>query len=235
MAHASVAMFGLVPGYITPDPTLASFDQLTNEWKYNHFGFNADTQFYFSLSIGYFLWDVLVCAWYRWGLEFLLHGLFCFVVYFFCLLPFQHYWGRFYLGVYEISTLPLHIRGIIKNVNGPEGLFKFVERSWVVSFTICRIIMGSYTTYFWTKEILTLLRTNTCRSPYLCYLFMFINFSMLGLMFYWWVLIIKGLLGRGRQNDRQDKEQFYQKKAEGNAAKNQQKEDSAKNSEAKDK
>jgi len=210
MFHALSAMC-LIPGFMNPEPSLATFDEGTSQWTYFHFGFSAESQFFYSISVGYFLWDTIICIYYRWGFEFLIHGVLCFLAYYCCLYPFQHYWGRFYLGVYEISTIPLHIRGCMKLIDVDHRIFLFVQTLWVISYTICRIFLGAYYTWIWWLEINNLLVTDTCRSPYLCYFFIFINFSMMALMWYWWSLIIKGLLGIGRQNDRQNAEQHYVK------------------------
>jgi len=64
MAHAMVAMC-VIPGWIYPDPELAVQDANGN-WRYNHFGFSAESQYFFSISIGYFLWDFIICIYYRW-------------------------------------------------------------------------------------------------------------------------------------------------------------------------
>lgn len=206
MGHAVVAMC-LIPGWLNPDPRLAQFNETSGKWHYNHFGFSEESQFFYSISVGYFLWDTIICIYYRWGFEFLIHGVLCCLVYFGCLFPFQHYWGRFYLGVYEISTIPLHLRGCYKLLTPERDCFlKTVQTSWVISYTICRIFYGSIYTYDWTWEMLALLRNGECPGPYFCYFFMFVNYSMLALMFHWWILIIKGLLGIGRQNDRQNAE-----------------------------
>lgn len=116
--------------------------------------------------------------------------------------PRLHETGNFEFVNHFAHTKPSTSYSFLK-VNVNRRLFLFVQTTWIIAHTVCRIFLGGYVTYSWYFEIQNLIDTNTCKSVYLCYFFIGINFSMVALMWYWWSLIIKGLLGRGRQNDRQ--------------------------------
>lgn len=80
----------------------------------------ADSQFYFALSTGYFLWDLIVSLWQGWGIGFVAHAVACLFVYSMSLHPFLHYHGMFFL-MYEASTPFLHMRWYLLHTGRRDG------------------------------------------------------------------------------------------------------------------
>jgi len=110
MVHACFAIT-LCPGYYSPEKHFYQFNNVTNSYSIDNFAYDPFVQFIYSISVGYFLWDSIVCIQHLWGFEYIMHGVLCFIAYYCNLYPFLHHWGRFYLGFFELSTIPLHFRG----------------------------------------------------------------------------------------------------------------------------
>jgi len=208
--HALFAVT-LCPGYFWPPTSLTYFDNVTGTTRIDHYGFDAHTQFIYSISTGYFLWDTIVCIQHQWGFEYVLHAILSFFVYYMNLFPFLHYWGRFYLGFFEMSSIPLHCRGcmiMLKYNKIPEKkhLFMLAQNIWVVIYTINRIFIGTYTTYIFLIELHDLWLSGKYHAGVLIVFSAVVVVMMMFLMYYWFYQIVMGLLSRGRQNDRRDNE-----------------------------
>lgn len=213
MVHALFAIT-LVPGYIWIPENLTRIDNVTGLKVVNHYGYDAYTQFIYCVSVGYFLWDSVVCIQYQWGFEYIMHGVLCFFVYYINLFPFLHYWGRFYLGAFELSSIPLHFRGCMimlrwnKIEEHPDKFkyFMLAQNTWVAIYTVCRILIGTHTTYVFLQDMFALLASGLYHSRLVVYLNIVVLALMMLLMYYWMYQIIMGLLARGRQNDRRNNE-----------------------------
>jgi len=210
MVHAVFAVT-LVPGYIWPPKNLADYDPVNNKHIIKNYGYDPHTQFIYCVSVGYFLWDSIVCIQHQWGFEYIIHGVLSFLVYYMNLFPFLHYWGRFYLGYFELSTIPLHFRGcmiMLKYNKNPEKLhlFMLAQNIWVVSYFICRILIGTYVTYAFLMDLYALWKSGQYHALHALILSVFVVNTMMLLMYYWFYQIVCGLFARGRQNDRRNNE-----------------------------
>ena len=136
IAHA-IASWGSIPGALYPSEEIAGkLDSVTGMMVYNHYAFSAESQFYFQIGTGYFLWDIIVSLYYNWGAVYITHGFASFGVFYFSLNPFLHLWGRFYHGVFELSTPWIHLREIME-LGGYDGILKTIcEGLFALSFTI---------------------------------------------------------------------------------------------------
>ena len=66
------------------------------------------TQWVFTVSLGYFIWDLFICIKENWGIDWKIHAIFCVAMY--ALATVQHSMHRWGLMVlfYEFSTVFLH-------------------------------------------------------------------------------------------------------------------------------
>ena len=66
------------------------------------------TQYIFTISLGYFIWDLFICIKENWGIDWKIHAIFCVLMY--GIATFQHSMHRWGIMVlfYEFSTIFLH-------------------------------------------------------------------------------------------------------------------------------
>jgi len=216
MAHACFAIT-LCPGYLYPESHLVQIDPKTNTQTVNNYAYDSYIQLIYSISIGYFLWDSIICVQHSWGFEYIAHGVLSFFAYYNNLYPFLHHWGRFYLGFFELSTIPLHFRGcmILLNFHKNENkkYFLTAQYIWVAIYTVSRVFIGTYVTYLFIIDMWHLYQSGKYHSLIVLFMSIFIVSSMMILMYYWFYQIINGLLSRGRQNDKRNNEDIDQDEA----------------------
>jgi len=156
----------------------------------------------FSLSTGYFLWDTLTCIFGGWGIGFIAHGIACTFVYASALYPFLHYWGLFFL-LYELSTPFLHARWMALQFGMHKSsprLFAVIQYTFVIAFVLVRLVAGSYSSYFWWCEMLSLLNGSyraggigpiiPNHSSLVVYTYLLANIILNGLNWFWFSQII---------------------------------------------
>lgn len=112
------------------------------------FGYNPFLGFLAAVSIGYFIWDLFVCAWYFkfFGLGFFFHGLAALYVFLCSLWPFCLPWTPAFL-VFELSTPFLNINWFSTRL--PAGTINSTVVAingilLLISFFSVRIIWGFY-------------------------------------------------------------------------------------------
>jgi len=100
-----------------------------------------------AFAAGYFAWDIILCLRHFsiFGMQFLLHAVFCFLVYFFCVGDFLQYHSCVFL-MYEASTPWLNLLWISTKL----GLFEHPLLTnicgglLIVSFFFFRLVLGPY-------------------------------------------------------------------------------------------
>lgn len=100
MFQAAISILGIIPMWNHPLLTDSKLDPgLSVTGYYPYGGLVA------SLTIGYFLWDFVVCAacYKLFGLGFLIHAIAALTVFLFCLIPFNIPWIPAFL-IFELST-----------------------------------------------------------------------------------------------------------------------------------
>merc|ERR1712000_690512 len=91
-------------------------------------------------------------------------GFSSFGVFYFSLYPFLHLWGRFYHGVFELSTPWIHTKCIM-DLAKYDGVWKrLMEILFALSFTAVRIVLGVYVSYYWWQEMIYLITSGTAHS-----------------------------------------------------------------------
>lgn len=62
--------------------------------------------------------------------------------------------------------------------------------TFVLVFIVCRIILGSILSYYWWQGILDLYWSGNYHSEYVVYWYWFTDVVLMGLMYYWFAVII---------------------------------------------
>eukprot|EP01126_Amoeba_proteus_P024585 TRINITY_DN2472_c0_g1_i3.p1 TRINITY_DN2472_c0_g1~~TRINITY_DN2472_c0_g1_i3.p1 ORF type:complete len:144 (-),score=8.73 TRINITY_DN2472_c0_g1_i3:74-505(-) len=125
---------------------------------------------------------------------YIIHAVFCGSLYYLGTFPFQQYILLFYLCVFEQSTPWLHFRGYLHFCGWSSGVVYWtIGIIFVVSFVICRIILGTWMSVLWWYSLLDLYQSGTIHSMVVMYWYMISDFVLIGLMYYWlWIIITSG-------------------------------------------
>ena len=151
-----------------------------------------DCDIVFSISYGYFLWDVYISFRYPHPIDFKIHALFCTVIYSFALFtPYLHRPAIIVL-LFEISTIFLHSSRIASNYKHTV-CERFSNLLFAATFFIFRIIIGSFVTYeMWAIFVFKSVDVDHEQVPQWFYqTVLFINLLFHCLNIYWFIQIIK--------------------------------------------
>jgi len=171
--------------------------------KTDFYGFDAESQFYFGIAAGYFLWDMLVSIWFQWGIGFVAHGISCFFVYGFSQYPFLHYWGLYFL-LYELSTPFLHARWFLIAIKQKGAILTLIQLCFVGAFVSMRLVLGSIASYTWWGLMLKLLESGQAHSNVVVIMYLCCNVVLNALNWYWFSQILAGATGKGKKADREE-------------------------------
>eukprot|EP01104_Vermistella_antarctica_P021479 TRINITY_DN9726_c0_g1_i1.p1 TRINITY_DN9726_c0_g1~~TRINITY_DN9726_c0_g1_i1.p1 ORF type:complete len:363 (+),score=61.80 TRINITY_DN9726_c0_g1_i1:187-1275(+) len=192
----SLLSWWVIPGYIWPSAAIAD----------NIYGYDPVSAFFFSVSTGYFLWDVLISIKFRWGWAFIMHAVACFYIFYFTLFPFCQRDARFFLGVFELSTPFLHVRGLQETAKWTSSrLYMINGIMFAITFTLARIVCGFYVSYTWWGDMITLLYYRNSggtrvHSVSIVIGYLICNGVLMSLMAYWFFQILKAVvLGRSKR------------------------------------
>lgn len=131
--HAIVVCYGSILLMLNPGEALTK-DEVN--------GYEPRAQLYIGIAMGYFIWDTCVCVWYNWGWGFLLHAVFCTVLYGCAAQPFLHYAATLFL-LFELSTPLLHLRWLLLQLKQADTvLFKATNYGFALCFFVVRLVLG---------------------------------------------------------------------------------------------
>jgi hypothetical protein len=114
-----------------------------------------------ALTVGFFIWDVVVCVRYLkdWGVAFLFHGVFCLTIYLqvaWFQVTVAHAFGALY---YEASTPFLNARWYMQQAKAyKHPFFNYLTYAFASAFIGVRIFFGGFHTY----SILIMCTEETC-------------------------------------------------------------------------
>lgn len=136
-----------------------SFLSINNERKDQDtlFGYSWFTAQYFSISIGFFLWDTLISAIYysEYGAYFLMHAIGCLIAYFGSLYPFAMYYGARFM-LFELSTPFLHFHWFLDKTGNSGSLYQWINGFMLVNFYFwVRLVFGIRLSCEFVVEIIT--------------------------------------------------------------------------------
>lgn len=109
-----------------------------------------------GIAAGYFLYDLLGCLYYfsEFGVQFTLHGLLCFLVYFLGLRPFLHAFSPVFL-MFELSTPFLNVNWFMDKLGMTGSSAQFYNGlALVCSFIGARIFFGYYASVIYWQTII---------------------------------------------------------------------------------
>jgi len=148
------------------------------------FGYDESCATILEISVGYFLWDAIICAIYykQFGPAFLGHGLVCFTLYFITVVkPFILFFGVFFI-LFEFSTPFVNLHWLMDKTNFKNELIKKINGALVLLvFFVIRIVFGLYYSFLVWYYLL-----GAQNAPmFLVYFTLLCNIFMVGLNFYW--------------------------------------------------
>jgi len=174
-----------------PDPELVELNWSEGTVVFHHYASTSKNYLIFPISIGYFLWDFLICLYYQWPGGYTLHAFFCAMVYYFALFPFEQYILLFFLVAFEQSTPWLHIRGFMQFTNTDHGpIYWFVGFMFVATFYLFRPILGTIVSYYWWIGIWELYQSGRYHSQFIIVWYMVTDVVLMALMFFWSYVIV---------------------------------------------
>jgi len=153
------------------------------------FGYDESCATILQISVGYFLWDTIICIIYykQFGPAFLGHGLVCFVLYFITVVkPFILFFGVFFI-LFEFSTPFVNLHWLMDKVGIKNQLIIKINGALVlIAFFVVRIVFGLYYSFLVWYYLL-----GAQNAPeFLVYLTLMCNIFMVGLNFYWFYLMV---------------------------------------------
>jgi len=149
LVFSCVASYGAIKLALYPPPM---FDQDM------FFAAAPEALFYCAVAAGYFVWDVPVSLYHRYGAGFLLHAVSCLIVECIAIHPLMQpvmSWAH----LYELSTPFLNVRLMMIASGHTKGrIFKACEMSFCIVFFLTRIVYGYYKSWgFVTHAVADLL------------------------------------------------------------------------------
>ncbi len=110
--------------------------------------FDKTCVMWYELASGYYIWDLLTSMYFAYGFAFVIHGLVSFPVFLFAAIGPRHFlhgfYGRFFHGVFSVSTPWLHIRELLIAAKKQDLVWKRLsEYMFALTFVTVRIVFGT--------------------------------------------------------------------------------------------
>merc|ERR1711879_518474 len=134
------------------------------------------------------------------------HAFSSFGVFYFGLYPFLPLHGCFYLGVFEISSPWLHLRGMVEQLGMTGSLVHTaLGLLFFVTFTVVRVILGSYVSFFWWIDMIELARGGNAHSVPVVVFYLVANGILMLMQLYWFTELLKAIfVGEQKEQKRND-------------------------------
>ncbi|GMM33213.1 Tda4 protein [Saccharomycopsis crataegensis] len=173
-------------------------------------GYDYSHTFVSSITVGYFIWDLLVCLKYfdLFGFEFLLHAVASLFVFSTTFMPFFQYWVPRFL-IFEASSPFVNINWFIANSKGAKGWLSSTTLNVVnglllmLSFFSVRIIWGFYAIYLVMCLLCNQWNDLTSIEQIVASIVVGLNFSLDVLNLFWFkkmVRIAKKMASKGKSS-----------------------------------
>jgi hypothetical protein len=147
-----------------------------------------------ALLISYFIWDVIICVRYDWGLAFLLHGVVSVVGLYLSSFPLSDSTSGYFSGVFEMSNGPLHLAALLRAVELLPALAAALDGVFVLMFFGIRIIGGTYVCVNWSRAMIGLLQRGEAHSAVCVVIVVAILWTVLGLQYFWSRTVVEQLM-----------------------------------------
>jgi hypothetical protein len=161
----------------------------------------------FTFATGYFLYDTVISLLY-YDTSMVVHGFFCFFVYFFAQhpAPFMHSILSFTLA-YELSTVFLNLRAHLLQLRmGSTTTFIAVQTTFAIVFLIVRIFFGIPIIGQWLLDILEMFQLNRLHGYSIPAFYLVACVVLNTLNIFWAYKIVTGLFkkrGKKRESEKQ--------------------------------
>ncbi|KAI9317657.1 DUF887-domain-containing protein [Dichotomocladium elegans] len=159
------------------------------------FGYSAFAANIYSISCGYFIWDVITAIMYvkYQGISMVLHGVIGFIVIFLGYRPFINYYGAVFL-LYEASTPFLNFNWFMDKLGWTGSKIQMVNGIILISvFFMARIAVGFYMSYFLWLDVFSVKESVPI---HYFVIYGFANAATSALNVYWFGLMIRSLRKR---------------------------------------
>lgn len=163
-----------------------------------------------AISAGYFAYDTLECIlrYEHEGPEFLMHGVFCFIV-FASLVHIRclHWFGAGFL-MWEISTPFVHLRWFLYKIAADKGqLYKVNGLLLLGTFFLCRICWGPVLSVLYWRDSIAALATAAGAALPLFWVWMYrsCTLTMNGLNLYWFEKMVRIALDSAGASGKKEK------------------------------
>jgi hypothetical protein len=207
LAYLTVAFF--VTTYCTYLGFVGYFLDCSEACLDHIYGVSATATKLAAVMFGYQSWNFVMCIYvkeYRNATTLGHHGATALLSYHVAA-PFVHYYAFFYIGVAEISTIPLSFVDLNKYfpelVHGYLWVVEGCKKLFALLFFACRVILWPIVSVsFWRDNWPSVTGESPVHDKSVLYFFLFCNTGLTFLQFYWGWLIIKSLLGGVKIQDR---------------------------------
>ncbi|KAG5476494.1 hypothetical protein LSCM1_04206 [Leishmania martiniquensis] len=173
----------------------------------------------------YFLWDIVVCFYYKWALAWKVHGLCSFVGSYILLFPFSESYAGYYTGCFELSNGFLHVSVMLRTLSAIADqttqwpLIKSLDSCAAVCeytfgglYALIRVIGGTYVTCSWLHNVLSTWRSDIVHGGEPGYVPKLHNEVAAGiavaalsalqlLQYFWFVEILRRAIGSGGRTE----------------------------------
>ena len=157
-----------------------------------HYEYSPVSQLFFAVTAGYFLWDIFISISEGWGAFFIAHAFASFGVFYSSLYPFLHYFGRYFHGVFEVSTLCLHLQELLSLVKlDSSPLYGVIRGVFVISFVLVRVLLGTYTSYALWVNCINLMSHREVHSVAVVVFVLVADIVVMSLQYAWFFEIVR--------------------------------------------
>lgn len=150
---------------------------------------NGAHYFWYSMAAAYYLWDFFVSIWVMYGYDFVLHAVISFPVFFFGLSQTGFCWGfygRFFHGVFALTTPWLHLRELSIASGNTTGLSKMIyDGVFALTFVVVRMVGGTVAGISFIQDTMYVLSTGEAHWPLAAIISTIACVIIMSLQLYW--------------------------------------------------
>jgi hypothetical protein len=160
----ALRVVSIVHGFIAFFEFFETWSMRSLLWPPQIYGSTFDTtaKYWFEFAAAYYIWDLMTSIYTAYGFAFVIHGLLSFPVFLFASTGprffLQGFYGRFFHGVFALSTPWMHIRELLVASGRDSGMLKLLmEVLFVITYIVCRVILGTYVSVKFMSEMANML------------------------------------------------------------------------------
>ena len=160
------------------------FTEEASELQHNIYGFSTLLQYIYSISFGFFLYDMVLGIIMN-NRIFIIHGASSCIGTAILMYPFAQYFGSLFI-LFELSSIPYNIRMIMIHTNNGSGnLFYFIEALFALTFIFIRIFIGIPFILINTPVVLDIIYNGDLHSKLYSIIVVCVGYTLIGLNCYW--------------------------------------------------